>query len=58
LQRQIEEQLRMMFQEELPQMIHNLSLMMLKKYADQDGMDSSSNSLADISSSFMASCFV
>ena len=31
LQTQIEGQLRNMFQEELPQMIHNLSLMFLKK---------------------------
>ncbi|KAJ3269466.1 ERMES complex subunit [Terramyces sp. JEL0728] len=31
LQRQIEKQLRNMFQEELPQMIHNLSLLLLQK---------------------------
>lgn len=44
LQRQIEEQLRMMFQEELPQIIHNLSLIMVKKYSGEDGGPADSGS--------------
>ncbi len=48
LQRQIEEQLRMMFQEELPQMIHNLSFMFLKKHAGEDGSIDSGSSLPDV----------